>query len=92
MTDPTTTPIIVNPDQTAAQIGVALRYALTLVGGYLVAKGWIGDDLLELLTTLLLTLGPVAYAAYRSHQQKKALVTVATAAPDYVAVVKGVTA
>lgn len=89
MTDPDTIPIVVNPDQTAAQLGVALRYALTLVGGYLVAKGWIGDDLLELITTLALTLGPVAYAAYRAHQQKKALVTVAQAAPNDVAIVKG---
>lgn len=91
MTDPDTPPIVVNPDQTAAQAGVAIRYALTVIGGYLVAKGWIGDDLLELLTTLILTLGPFAYATYRSHQQKKALITVATAAPDSVAIIKGTT-
>jgi hypothetical protein len=89
VTDPDTIPIVVNPDQTAAQFGVALRYALTLVGGYLVAKGWIGKDLVELVTTLALTFGPFAYAAYRSHQQKRALVTVAEAAPNSVAVVKG---
>lgn len=92
MTDPNTTPIVVNPDQTMAQLGVAVRYAVTLVGGYLVGKGWIDGDLLQVIAAALTALVPAAYAAYRSHQQKKALVTVAAAAPNTVAVVKGVTA
>lgn len=92
MTDPDTTPIVVNPDQTVAQLGVALRYALTMIGGYLVAKGWIGEDLVELIVAIATLIGPVAYAVYRSHQQKKALVRVAEAAPDTVAVIKGASA
>ncbi|GGB15220.1 hypothetical protein GCM10011380_00800 [Sphingomonas metalli] len=88
MTDPNTTPIVVNTDQTAAQVGVMLRYATTAIGGYLVAKGWITGDFLELVLTLVTVFGPMAYAAWRSHQQKKALVTIAAAAPDDVAVLK----
>ncbi|WP_375248321.1 hypothetical protein [Sphingomonas sp.] len=89
MTDPDTTPIVVNPDQTAAQLGVAIRYALTAIGGYLVAKGWISGDLLEVLVNAAVIVGPAAYASYRSDQQKKVLVTVASAAPDSVSVIKG---
>lgn len=92
MTDPNTSPIVVNPDQTAAQLGVAIRYALTAIGGYLVAKGWISGDLLEILVNAAVIVGPAAYAFYRSHQQKKALVTIAASASDDVAVIKGTTA
>jgi hypothetical protein len=89
MTDPNTAPIVVNPDQTMAQLGVALRYFVTGLGGYLVGKGWIDGELLQVIVAGLTALAPAVYAAYRSHQQKKALVTVAAAAPNTVAVVKG---
>jgi hypothetical protein len=60
--------------------------------GYFVAKGYVDGDFLQVLLAIATVLGPYAYAAYRSHQQKKALVRVANAAPDSVAVVKGATA
>lgn len=88
MTDPNTTPIVVNPDQTLAQFGVALRYAIQTLGGYLAAKGYVDGDFVQVLIAIVTLLGPYAYAAYRSHQQKKALVKIATAAPDSVAIVK----
>jgi len=87
MTDPNTNPIVVNPDQTMAQLGVAVRYATTLVGGYLVGKGWIDGDLVQVIATALTALVPAAYAVWRSHQQKKALVALATEAPN--GIVKG---
>lgn len=89
MTDPDTNPIVVNPDQTMAQLGVAIRYALTAVGGYMVAKGWLEDDLLQIIVNVAVMLGPIAYAAWRSQQQKRALVKIAEYAPNDVAVVKG---
>jgi hypothetical protein len=92
MTDPDTTPIVVNPDQTTAQLGVAVRYAVTLVGGYLVGKGWIDGDLLQVIAAALTALVPAIYAAYRAHQQKKALVRITASAPDSVAVFKGASA
>lgn len=88
MTDPTT-PIVVNPDQTMAQFGVALRYAVQTLGGYFAAKGYIDGDLLQVLLAIGTLLGPYAYAAWRAHEQKKALVRIATAAPDSVAIVRG---
>jgi hypothetical protein len=86
MTDQT--PIIVNTDQTAAQLGVALRYGLTTIGAYAIGKGWIDGDLLQLIVALATVIAPAAFAFYRSHQQKKQLVTIASAAPDSVAVVQ----
>ena len=90
MTDPNETPIVVNPDQTAAQAGVLIRYVLATLGGFLVAKGWISGDVLEAIINVALIVGPLAYAAYRSHQQKKAMVALAAAAPN--GAIKGVDA
>lgn len=92
MTDPNGTPIVVNPDQTMAQLGVAVRYAITLVGGYLVGKGWIDGDLVQVIATALTALVPAAYAVWRSSQQKKALVKITQSASDDVAVIKGASA
>jgi hypothetical protein len=88
MTDPNTTPIIVNPGQSMDQFGVALRYAIQTLGGYLAAKGYVDGDFVQVLLAIATLLGPYAYAAYKSYQQKKALVMIATAAPNTVAIVK----
>lgn len=88
MTDPNTRPIEVNPDNTAATLGIALRYAITTLGGYFVGKGWIDGDLVQVVSSVALVVAPAIYAWWRSNRQKQALVTLAEAAPDRVAVVK----
>jgi len=81
-------PIIVNSDPTVAQLGVAIRYALTMLGGYLVGKGWLDGDLLQVLLAIVPVVGPALYAFYRQHTVKQREVQLAAAAPDSVAVVK----
>ncbi len=89
MTDPNTAPIEVNPDQTLATLGIALRYAITTLGGYFVGKGYIEGDTVQVILSVALVLLPAIYAAWKSRQSKAALVTIASSAPDSVAVVKG---
>lgn len=89
MTDPTTTPIIVDPDPTLATLGVAIRYAITTLGGYLVGKGWIDGDLVQVVASIALALLPAVYAAWKARENKAVLTTVAASAPDTVAIVKG---
>lgn len=86
----TDTPVVVNPDQTTAQLGLMIRYVLTSIGGYLVGKGWIEGDVLEVAINIAVVVGPIAYASYISHKKKQDLLKVAVAAPDEVAVIKGV--
>ena len=88
MTDPDTRPIEINPDPTAAQLAILLRYAITSLGGYAAGKGWVDGDLVQIIASLSMMAAPMLYAAWRSHQEKAALVTIATAAPNSVAVLK----
>lgn len=88
MTDPDNSPIIVNEAQTAANLGVALRYGLTTIGAWAIGKGYITSDLLQALVGLVTVVAPAAWAFWRSHEQKKALVKIANAAPNSVAVVQ----
>ena len=92
VTDPNTTPIVVNPDPTYAQLAIALRYAITTIGGYAAGKGWIDGDTVQVILSVVAILAPPAYAAWKASCDKKTLVTVATSASDDVSVVKGATA
>lgn len=87
MTD-TSTPIVVTTGALPATAASVLRYALTTLGGYLVARGWLAGDTAEMLTTVILVIAPLVYGAWLTQHNKARLVTVAEAAPDSVAVVK----
>jgi hypothetical protein len=91
MTDPET-PMMVNADPLPAQLATLLRYVLTTLGGYAIAKGWITGDALEMVTSIVLVAAPMLYGIWRTQRNKADLVRVASAAPDSVAVVKGATA
>jgi hypothetical protein len=82
-------PMIVNPSSKAAQAGAAARYILTAAGAFAIGKGWITDQTLQAITTLVTIIAPAAYGIYKTYANKQLLVTAATAAPNSVARVEG---
>lgn len=88
MSNDTTPPIEISPNQLPGQAGTLLRYILTTVGGYALGKGWIDDQLLQVLTALITVIAPLAYGMYKTWIHKSQLVVTAEAAPNSVAVVK----
>lgn len=88
MSNDTTPPIEISDSTTATQIATLARYVVTTLGGYALGKGWIEEDLLQMLVALVAVVAPSAYGIYKSYVHKRQLITVASAAPDNVAVVK----
>lgn len=84
MTNDTTPPLVVTDSTLEGQIATLARYLLTTVGGFALGKGWIADDVLQLLTGLV-TIGlPAAYGIYKTYTAKVRLIEAAKAAPDSV--------
>jgi hypothetical protein len=80
-----TEPIIVNPSSTAGQAGTAARYLLTAAGAWAIGKGYITDQTLQAITTLVTIIAPAAYGMWRTYHSKRQLVVAADAAPNSVA-------
>lgn len=77
---------IIVTDQTATPpIFAALRYALTAVGAWLIGKGYITDQTLEMLTALVTVVAPTLYGIWLSYRNKQKLIATADAAPNSVA-------
>ena len=83
------TPMIINADPMPAQLATLLRYVLTTLGGYAIAKGWISGDALEMVTSITLVAAPMLYGIWWTRQNKSNLVRAGSAAPDCIAVVRG---
>ena len=83
-----TPPLIVNGTVLPAALAALLRYAIALVGTYLVSAGAVDEGSLEGITTILITLATVAYGVYRTRKTKAQLVVTAAAAPNSVAQVR----
>ncbi len=65
----------------------ALRYAVSLIGTYLVAKGYVDAANVEGILTMATVIATVAYGLYRTRQNRAKLIVTAEAAPNSVAVV-----
>jgi hypothetical protein len=90
MTD-TATPVIVNPNALPDIAATAVRYLAALLSGWLIRKGIIADADSALILGLMLALATTAWGLYRTWANKAKLVTVASAAPNHVAIVTGQT-
>ncbi len=78
-------PIEVSNQTATPPIFAALRYALTAVGAWLIGKGYISDDTLEMLTALVTVVAPTVYGVWLSYRNKQKLIATAEAAPNSVA-------
>ena len=83
------TPIQVNSNQLPEGIATAVRYALTILGTVMMSDGLLpaGSDVNSIVGAALVVLS-TAYGIWKTYDNKKKLVTAASAAPDSVAVVK----
>lgn len=86
MTAPNT-PIVVNPSAIPDIATVGVRYAATLLAGWLIRKGYITDSDEPLVFGVLIAVATIAWAGYRAWSNKANMVTVARSAPDSVATV-----
>lgn len=84
----TTTPIVVSGSTLPTLAAVILRYAVALLGTYLVSKGIVDEESIEGIATLVITAATVAYGIWKTRQTKAQLVVAAEAAPSSVARVK----
>lgn len=70
----TDAPLVNEPSSAAVSSAVAAaRSALMIVGGYAIGKGWLEQDTLNMLGTLLITVGPLVYGAYATYWRSRAL-------------------
>lgn len=71
------TPIVVTDNTLEGQITTLARYLLTAVGGFALGKGWIDNELLQLLTGLVTVAAPTAWGIYRTWSNKAKLIEAA---------------
>lgn len=81
-------PIIIDPNSMWGQLAALARYLLTAFGAFALGRGYIDNELLQLLTGLFTVALPTAYGIYKTWQSKQKLVEMADATTDDVAVVK----
>lgn len=80
--------IVVSRSALLQQLGSAVRAAMYTAGGWLVAKGYLDDGLVQALVPLLLTGGALAWSAIGNARSTAVKVALADKLPDPVAVAK----
>lgn len=81
-------PVEVPASPAADQLTSAFRAVLMALGGWAVGKGWLTEELATALATVILLVWPLVWSQLKARSTHAKLVTVASAAPDSVAVVK----
>lgn len=77
--------ITVNGSTIPATGAALLRYVLTMLGTFAVARGWVKPEDIGGIVTILATLATAAYGLWRTHSKQDQLITTAGAAPNSVA-------
>lgn len=78
-------PILVSDSTAPAAILTAVRYVITAVGGYLVSRGAITADTLQMILGVVGAVAPNLIGVFLSIRNKRKLITAAEAAPNSVA-------
>lgn len=84
-TDPVATPITVSASALPAQAQTSLRAALIALGGWLVGRGYISNDLLQAIVPIALIVGPAVWGLLKARSNNAKLQTLANHVPDSVA-------
>lgn len=89
MPDPTIDkPIVVGTSTLPTTLAAALRYGISLLGTFLVARGYVDADNVDGILTMLVTIATVAYGLFKTRQNRAKLIITAGASPNKVAVVE----
>jgi len=81
-------PIVVNSNPAPDAIWAAARQILLVIGGWAVGRGYLEDDTLSGIVTVVVIVGPLIYGQIKGLRNHAKLVTAAEAAPSSVANVK----
>lgn len=81
--------IKVDASPLAGSLWMALRQIVPPVIAFMVGRGYIADDTAAMLAAVAAGAAPIIYGQVRTWKRSQALVTLAEAVPDSVAVVKG---
>jgi hypothetical protein len=81
----TNTPIVVGESALPTTLAAALRYGISILGTFLVARGIIPAENIEGIITLLITVATVGYGLWKTHSNRAKLTVAAEAAPNNVA-------
>lgn len=87
MSNDVTPPITVTDNTLEGQFATLGRYLLATVGAYALGKGWVSNEVLQMVTGLVTVAAPIVYGIYKTYTVKKRLIAVAQAAPDHIATV-----
>ena len=86
-------PIVVPQSSFAKQAITLLRYAVSVVSGYVLGKGWVDGDTLAFIAVLITTVVPGVWGLYetwKNNEEKKTIIRdPSTDVPTDVAIVKG---
>jgi hypothetical protein len=81
------TPIVVGGTVLPTALAAALRYLITMIGTFAIAKGWVKSENIDGILTVGLTLATVGYGLWKTYSNRSKLITTAEAAPNSVAIV-----
>lgn len=82
--------ILVTESAIPGALASAFRQILLVIGGWAVGKGWLDNDTLTALTTIVIIVAPLIYGQIKGLRTHRKLVAVAAspAVPDSVATFK----
>ncbi len=87
MSNDITPPITVTDNTLEGQLATLGRYLIAAIGAFVLGKGWVTNEVWQLVTGVVTVLVPMAYGIYKTYTAKQRLIAVAQAAPDYIATV-----
>lgn len=78
-------PIVVGESALPTTLAAALRYGISILATFLVARGIIPAENVEGVVTMLVTVVTVGYGLYKTYSNRAKLTVAAEAAPNSVA-------
>lgn len=81
-------PVQVPASALPAELATTIRYALVMLGGVFVSRGWLSDAELNAIVGVILIVAPTVWGIIRTRRNHQKQTTMATALPDSVAQVK----
>lgn len=81
-------PIVVNGTALPSTLAAALRYAVVLLLGACVERGYLPQESAEGIVAFIIMGATIAYGLWKTHKHKADLIVAASAAPNDVAIVK----
>lgn len=83
-----TPPVVVSASGASDQLASGFRSLIVALGAYGVGKGWFDGELVAAVVPFLMIVGPIAWGQLKARAMHRRAVTMASALPDRLAVIK----